>query len=205
MRAAGTRWSDEAGEVIAAVDADLNALDPTDYAVGDEPDVADELAARMAASEQRLAEMEAQPQDYSVELPEPWEDRAVDAMSRQREYIQNALGRPTTMGEDARLADYALRDAEVSGELPDLLQAASRLGGEGRPPLHDLDTHDGRTDYATERLRELGGEVDEWGQQARRAEEYDTSTHQGRVDAAVDALHGHDTAGMTYDGGDYEQ
>jgi hypothetical protein len=203
---------DEAGEVIAACDEDLNELDPDDFAFED-PSLSPEDE-QLLEAHQRLDELEArldQPlPEPVVELPDAWDERAVAAMNRQREHIAHALGRPTTQGEDARLAEYALRDAEAGGELPDLLQANSRLQAEGRPGLYDLDAegragHEQRTAYATERLRQEAGEIDHTGQEARRDEIYDMDSHQGRVDAAVDALQGHETDGLTYNSSDYQE
>jgi hypothetical protein len=87
------------------------------------------------------------------------------------------------------------------------VRAAEELAEQGEPlrhfdHAHDLHNHQARVDHMTELLGQLDGNGPDpiTGKTERRAEVYDTSRHEDRVDRIMDAMAGHDTSDRTYDG-----
>jgi hypothetical protein len=193
------------GQVIGAVDADLNPVDASEYEVDDgipdnELDELEALEARADELEERADEVERLQHERRMWQPAAETEAAtLAALDRQRDRLEAMLGRPMTLREQRDLVMRAMDDYEA-GEEPDLLRAAAEMADEGHAVLHDLDAEGetgrrAREDFIRERVEELGDDAPDvvTGQLAPRREVYDNfDDPEQRLDFAMDRLAGHD-------------
>lgn len=192
---------DEAGQVVAAVDAEQQPLDPSEFQFTPADQRLAEANARLDEVEQRLDQPLPPP---VVELPRDDSDqRWRQQITREFQELESTLGRPLSEAEQWRLMEDHHAD-HASGQPADLFKSAATVG------VHDLDArgdagHQARTAYGVERLADLdrdarGEEYDP--RPERRAETYDLDTHAGRTDAMMDKLAGHEVGDdhVLYDG-----
>lgn len=210
------------GEVLSAVDADDQPLDVSEFEVSDVEDY-DASGRSSVGEDPRLAELQAEvralreqaaaprePVQYAPPAilsgePHLNEQQVFERWAEGRDRLELALGRRLTQAEFAKLA-VAAGDAGHS----DVVRAAVDAADAG-DVLLDLDpdspiaAHEARTQHMTELLAERSDQAPDpfTGQAPRRSEAPDLDTHQGRVDAALDALAGHDVPELR--GGDFEQ
>jgi len=196
----------EAGEVVAAVDVNLEPIDPSGYAInpdyfaGYDEGGYDERAAELQAQMDALEARVDQPREI-VYTPEPPRlDQS--AVHEQWQYgvdrLQAALGRTLTQREIADLA----QDSAQAGDY-DLVAAAERRAEVGQPLL-DLDdehrgrAHEARVEHARRLLEQSEPDRPDpvTGERPRAHEVYDSDDgHRGRIELAEDLLRGHDVSG----------
>lgn len=195
----------QTGEVVSVSDpetGEVTELEPGSFYVETEAEPAydaryDQLEQRYDQLEQRLNEPITHRHEYVQ--AEPQEQDVHDTWHRERRILESpgALGRPVTDKEFVELATAAAADGHFS-----LLQAAEDASYRGAP-LRDIDAthpgraHQARSELAAELLSERNGLSGDpiTGQVERQHEQYDSSTHAGRVAMAQDRLAGHDIEG----------
>lgn len=176
------------GEIVTAIDADGNDLDPREFQVDGDPyddPRLDEIAARQDEFEQRLNEAPPPAQPY---VPGPTQED-IDAeyasmLGREIENVEAIIGRELSQAEMHRI--YADHSADVdAGIEPDLVKSVTLAN------LADTGTHAGRVQLMSEVVREAG-DVDHNDPRPERVEPASSDPGDVRRAAITNAVHGHE-------------
>jgi hypothetical protein len=200
-------------QVLAASTPDGQQLDHSEYHLGDNTDDTgtDELDTRIAALEQQQQlEYEQTMENARAAGHAQYQagrdhDAVVRDVEAQTASLGNMIGRTLTTSEARRIAEVVGNEV-AAGREPDVFTAVNQLEAEGRG-LTDIGSVQGKIDLATAYVDEArntaqGREADD--NRARAAEHYDLSTTNGKTDAVLDQLAGHDFTGRTYDSRELE-
>jgi hypothetical protein len=190
----------DGGEILSAVDADMNPVDVSEFELA-----GSELPG--AAFEERIAALESRPPPQPVQyqppvLPDP--EQQLAALELVAADLGRQRGHALTLGERRALADRALEVANATGGELDIAAAAWDLMGQGRGPLIDTSTTEGKAAWASARVAdETDGSDPQTGQPAW-TEPVDSSDSARRVAKAINSFNGHDTSDASDFGGDGE-
>lgn len=188
---------DANGVIVAAVDANMQDLDPAEFqVVNDEPDGAAQLRQEIAELRQDIQNQP--PPATQYELPEARDERWAAGVDRELDNVEQMIGRQLTDAETHRiLADHkADFDAGVG---VDMFKSAGAAGlidfAPGRDSLNETQRHDKRVEFMAEAVtdarREESGE--EYDPREPWVEPASTDPGDVRRAAITNAAHGHET------------